>query len=211
MLLEKQTQLISGKVGDLEVIIDIPENENDDTFAILCHPHPVYGGTMHNKVVTTMARTCHSLNVPSIRFNFRGVGQSAGEYDNAIGEIDDCLAVIDYVKQHYPNKKLWLMGFSFGAYIAAKSASMVNPELLVTIAPPVGKEYFENFPAREGSWVLVQARDDDVIDAQAVFDWYDSLNNKPELVEFDKAGHFFHGNLIPLRKRLENAIKKVLK
>ena len=194
MINQKTTQKIQGAVGELEVLVDIPEHAVKDRFAILCHPHPLYGGTMHNKVVSTMARTCHSLNIPSIRFNFRGIGQSQGEYDNAQGEVDDCLAVIKYVQTHYPNKKLWVMGFSFGAYIAAKVASMIHPELLVTIAPPIGKDYFGALPARSEPWILVQAQDDEVIDPDAVFEWYDNLQHQPTLIRFEKAGHFFHGN-----------------
>ncbi|MAZ39512.1 MAG: alpha/beta hydrolase [Legionellales bacterium] len=210
MINQKNTQQIQGAIGELEVILDFPENAVTDRFAILCHPHPLYGGTMQNKVVSTMARTCHDLGIPSIRFNFRGIGQSQGEYDDAKGEVEDCLAVLHYIQQHYPCRKIWLMGFSFGAYIAAKAASIASPELLVTIAPPVGKDYFGELPDRNAAWILVQAQDDEIIDANAVFNWYENLNHQPILIRFEQAGHFFHGNLVTLRERLTLVIKKCL-
>ena len=95
---------IPGKAGQIEAILDIPENSNPDTMAVICHPHPLYEGTMHNKVVSTLHRVCNQFNIPNLRFNFRGVGQSEGEYAGTEGGVEDCLAVIDYLKQNYPYK-----------------------------------------------------------------------------------------------------------
>lgn len=198
--------LIPGKAGQIEAIMDMPENANSDTIAVICHPHPLFEGTMHNKVVSTLHRVCHQLNIPNVRFNFRGVGKSEGEYAGAEGGVEDCLAVIDYLKESHPHKNLWIFGFSFGAYVAAKTATQVATELLITVAPPVGKDYFGQLPERKQPWILAQSKDDQVIDAQAVYDWYDSLEHQPYLISFDEAGHFFHGKLIPLREKLLEAI-----
>lgn len=205
------SNLIPGKAGNLEILIELPEKLNKplppfETVAVICHPHPLHEGSMHNKVVTTLARTCHDLHIISVRFNFRGVEKSEGTYAEGIGEIDDCLAVIDYMQKNYPHKTLWLMGFSFGAFIAAKAASIIETDLLVTVAPPLGKAYFGLFPERTKPWILVQSKDDKVIDAKAVFDWYETLQHKPTFLRFEDAGHFFHGKLIQLREQLIAAI-----
>lgn len=207
MLNQDNTLLIPGKAGQIEAIMDMPENASTDTVAVICHPHPLFEGSMHNKVVSTLHRICKELTIPNLRFNFRGVGKSQGEYAGAEGGVEDCLSAIDYLKQNYPHKKLWILGFSFGAYVAAKTASETPAELLITIAPPVGKDYFGQLPERKHPWILVQSKDDQVIHAQAVYDWYDSLEHKPYFISFDAAGHFFHGNLIPLREKIIDAIK----
>lgn len=206
MLNQNNTLLIPGKAGQIEAIMDLPENANSDTIAIICHPHPLFEGTMHNKVVSTLHRACNQRNIPNMRFNFRGVGKSEGEYAGAEGGVEDCRSVINYLQNNYPHKNLWIFGFSFGAYVAAKTATQVATELLITVAPPVGKDYFGQLPERKQPWILVQAKDDKVIDAQAVYDWYDNLECQPQLISFDEAGHFFHGKLIPLREKLLEAI-----
>lgn len=206
MRMIEEIQFLQGAVGTIEMLVDFPEKEQPAAVAVICHPHPLFGGTMHNKVVSTLARVCKTLEIPSFRFNFRGVGKSEGTYDKTIGEIQDCLSVVAAAKAQYPDTPIWLMGFSFGAYVAAKAAAQEQPALLVTVAPPVGKEYFGDLPDRTAPWILVQAKDDEVINAEAVFAWYETLAHKPKLLEFAKAGHFFHGNLIPLREQITAAI-----
>jgi uncharacterized protein len=207
---ENRVHCIQGTAGEIELLETIPLNDRKESIAVICHPHPLYGGSLRNKVVSTLARSSHELGIPSIRFNFRGVGQTQGVYDKGIGEVQDCVSVAQYALRAYPNRDLWLMGFSFGAFVAAKAASLLETALLVTVAPPVGKEYFGELPEREKPWILVQSLDDEVIDPFGVFSFYDSLAHKPNLIRFEKAGHFFHGHLVALREQLVETMKVLM-
>lgn len=113
---------VKGPAGKLEVAVGTPIGIDRSALGIICHPHPLHGGTMYNKVVTTLARTLQGLGLTTVRFNFRGVGKSQGEYDHGRGEIDDLLAVAAWLQKEMGHQEIWLAGFSFGAYIAANGA-----------------------------------------------------------------------------------------
>lgn len=200
----KETAItIPGPAGDLESILLEPQDQkNLQAVAIVCHPHPLYEGTMNNKVVTTVARTLQELGLPVIRFNFRGVGKSNGEYGNTKGEIEDLLAVIAWVKKKYPAAKLWLAGFSFGSFIAAKVAIQIAVEKLILIAPPVNHFDFVDLPAFTSQVFVIQGDQDEVVPAEEVYAWVDSLETKPHLIHFPEATHFFHGRLGKLHDAL---------
>ncbi|HSC66336.1 MAG TPA: alpha/beta fold hydrolase, partial [Cellvibrio sp.] len=127
---KEQEFFIPGPSGQLEAIIHQGDNEGHfagrELLVVICHPHPVHGGTMDNKVVTTLMRTYRDLGVHVLRFNFRGVGKSEGSFDNAIGEVDDLRAVIAWVDQQLPDTSLLLAGFSFGSSIAAQASYLVE-------------------------------------------------------------------------------------
>lgn len=190
---------IPGPAGNLETVIEHPAKPIENTVAIICHPHPLHGGTMTNKVVTTLVRACQQLGVIAIRFNFRGVGQSEGQYDNAIGEQEDLKAVIAWAKKKYPDCKLWLAGFSFGSYIAAKEASEIPVEQLITIAPPINRFDIRSLPSLNCPWLIAQGDLDEVFPAQEVFDWLETRSENFQLIRMPDAGHYFHGKLIELR------------
>lgn len=199
-------QLIKGPAGQLEVAVNETAAESGKAWAIVCHPHPLYGGTMHNKVVTTLAKTFQSKGAATVKFNFRGVGRSEGVFDHGDGELDDLMAVIDWVQQQSVKKEIWLGGFSFGAFIAAKAAAMLPVSKLVTIAPAV-----QHFPMNDIGpitcpWVLVQGDRDDVVPPDAVYAWVETRNPKPTVLRFPDAGHFFHGQLSELRERISEAL-----
>ncbi|MGB0495302.1 MAG: alpha/beta hydrolase, partial [Kangiellaceae bacterium] len=122
--------MLEGATGQLEAIMDLPQEsidfENSNYLAVCCHPHSLHGGTLTNKVVYTLSRSIASLGIPSIRFNFRGVGKSEGEYDGGIGEQDDLTKVVDWMVQQHPGKKLILGGFSFGAYVSIMAANKLR-------------------------------------------------------------------------------------
>lgn len=201
------TQLIDGPAGKLEVaILEATENERN-AWGIVCHPHPLYGGTMHNKVVTTLAKTFQGMGVTTIRFNFRGVMRSEGRYDQGNGELDDLLAVIDWVQRERKRTEIWLGGFSFGAFIAAKAATEYPVNKLVTIAPPVQHFPMGDLPPIRCPWVLVQGDRDDVVPAEDVYRWVESRDPKPIVLRFPEAGHYFHGQLAELRSQIETALK----
>ena len=168
-------------------------------FAVICHPHPQAGGTLHNKVVHTLARTFQELGVPTLRFNFRGVGKSSGEFDNGNGETEDALAVIEWGRTRWPGAPFWLAGFSFGAFVALKASARLTPERLITVAPPVQRFEFAPLSPPTCPWLLVQGEQDEIVDARSVLAWAERLSPMPDVVTLPGVGHFFHGRLQDLR------------
>jgi alpha/beta superfamily hydrolase len=205
--MKEATQLIDGPSGKLEVAVSEPTGEERSAWGIVCHPHPLYGGTMHNKVVTTLAKTFQGMGVTTVRFNFRGVMRSEGSFDQGNGELDDLLAVIDWVQRERLKNEIWLAGFSFGAFIAAKAATQIPVNKLVTVAPPVQHFPMQNLPPITCPWVLVQGELDDVVPPKEVFEWAESRQPQPIIIRFPQAGHFFHGQLGELRMRIEEALR----
>lgn len=212
----ENTFLIEGAVGPLEIATSVPEVLSPlKTVGIICHPHPLFGGTFRNKVVTTLARAFYLFGLASVRFNFRGVGQSVGVFDEGRGEVDDLRAVMQAVQQDYPDHKIILVGFSFGAYVAAQCA--VNNDdcvLLLSIAPAVLHFPFTDVSQIKSPWIILQGETDEVANPQALWDWYEStgvgLANPPQLIRFPNTGHFFHGQLIPLRERVGLILQQYL-
>lgn len=205
------TFIIPGVVGDIEILAtpaNEPNSTNAHATAIICHPHPLHGGTMKNKVVTTLARVFRDLGLRTVRFNFRGVGKSVGTHDEGHGEVDDVLAIADWIKTQFPQDELWLSGFSFGAYVATIAATKIKTSQLVTIAPQVSRFKQADLSQLTCPWVLVQGEQDEVISPSEVFDWIDTLAYKPDLIRMPTAGHFFHGQLLELRKKLEEYLQE---
>ncbi|TDU30847.1 hypothetical protein DFR24_0204 [Panacagrimonas perspica] len=192
---------LAGPAGDLECFVAVPRGEIRG-IAVACHPHPLYGGAMSNKVVYALASAALAQGLVAARFNFRGVGQSTGTYDAARGETDDCLAVVDWLRAQQPGLPLLLAGFSFGAYVSLKAAATAQPAALVSIAPPFGR-YFDDaeLPPHPGCrWLAVHSRDDDTVsydETAAILRDYDPA---PTLVTVDGAGHFFHGRLQDIKE-----------
>jgi len=140
--------LIAGPSGALEVASLCPSKAADaNLVVIVCHPHPLQGGTWTNKVVTTVCRYLNRLNLACVRFNFRGVGQSSGTYDEGVGESCDLISVIEWVTASYPHVRVALVGFSFGAFVAYRVAGQQVLAHLVLIAPPVPRYgFFDTSP-----------------------------------------------------------------
>jgi uncharacterized protein len=187
---------IAGPAGVLEAAIDASAVPAVAT-ALICHPHPLQQGTMSNKVVTTVARTFARLGADAVRFNFRGVGGSAGAYADGIGERDDALAIVAWCRKRWPARPLYLGGFSFGAAVAAAIASRVAPAGLVTVAPPVDRLSVD-FIAPACPWLLVHGDADDVVPPGPVLEWCATLPTPPRIVLLPGVGHFFHGRLAAL-------------
>lgn len=199
--------MIDGPAGQLEMIVNEATKESN-IWGIVCHPHPLFGGTMHNKVVTTLAKMFQGMGANTVRFNYRGVMKSEGAFANGEGELEDLLAVVKWVRELSPRQEIWLAGFSFGGYISVKAAPLVDAKKLVTIAPPV-----ENFPMADLApvtcrWVLAQGEKDDVVSSSAVLAWAESRDPKPVILRFPEAGHFFHGALTELRTRVAEELVK---
>ena len=196
---------LAGPAGEIEALVEIPadapaaDGGAPSRFGVVCHPHPLYGGTLDNKVVYTLARVCVELGVPSIRFNFRGVGGSAGSYDEGRGETADALAVIAYGRERWPGAALWLAGFSFGGAVAVRAAAQAGPERLVTVAPGITRVAMEGVDSPACPWLIVQGDADDVIEPAAVLDWAGRQATPAVVRMLPGAGHFFHGRLHELR------------
>lgn len=209
--LQSETLLLDGPVGPLDVAVDLPKPDVpvQPVTAIVCHPLSTEGGTMHNKVVTMAANSLRDLGVATVRFNFRSVGDSAGNFDHGNGEQDDLKAVAAWVRTQRPGDQLWLVGFSFGAYVSLKAAAEVQPQALVSIAPPAGRWDFEGIhpPAQ---WLVIQGEQDEIVEPQAVFDWLDTLDAPHELVRMPDTSHFFHRKLIDLRGAITHGVKRWL-
>lgn len=189
------TLLLDGPAGPLETLVALPSGACRG-IAVVCHPHPLGGGALSNKVVYALASAAAKAGLATARFNFRSVGRSAGAHDNGIGEVDDALAVVDWMRQQLPGQPLLLAGFSFGGYVALAAAARAAPRALVTIAPPF--RYFATLPrppAPQAPWLIVHGRDDELVAHQDTVNLLPEFDPQPELVSPDGTGHFFHGRL----------------
>ena len=165
---------------------------------------------MHNKVVTMAARSLRELGVTVVRFNFRGVGASGGTFDQGDGEREDLRAIAAWVRAQRPDAALWLAGFSFGAFVSLRMAQALQPQALVSIAPPVDRGWdFDNLqpPAQ---WLVIQGEADEIVDAQAVYRWLATLDAPHTLVRMPDTSHFFHRKLIDLRGAIQHGVRRWL-
>ena len=201
--------MLAGPAGALEALTLCPAAEVVAT-AVLLHPHPLHGGTMQNKVVHTLARAFAELGIASVRFNFRGVGASAGRFANGEGEAEDALAVIQWVREQRPDTPVWLAGFSFGAYVALRVAARAQVNGLVTVAPAVHLYDFTTLTLSKCPWLLIQGEADEVVPVEAVRDWVAGAVPRPQALFLPDVGHFFHGHLNDLRSALRDFIPQHL-
>jgi alpha/beta superfamily hydrolase len=199
---EKTAMLLEGPAGKIEAVLTSPADSSRKIVGIVCHPHPLYEGNMNNKVVTTVARAFEILNVVAVRFNFRGVGKSEGEYGNFDGEIEDLKAVLNWVETAFPQHDVWLAGFSFGSYIAASVANQKKVAALISVAPAVNHRDFTKFTHIQCPWWVIQGAQDELVPVQEVKEWAEHPPSPLKLIVFDDASHFFHGKLIELRECL---------
>jgi alpha/beta superfamily hydrolase len=191
---------VAGPAGVLETRLEYPGNSDATlVFGVVCHPHPLYGGTMDNKVTHVLARAMNDRGAPAFRFNFRGVGASAGSFDHGRGETGDLAAVVAEGRRRFPNAALWLGGFSFGAFVALRGAEQLRPSKLVAVAPPVGRFELGSVVNPDCDWMLAQGDADDVVPPDAVLAWAAEQPRKPRLHVLHGAGHFFHGKLHELK------------
>ncbi len=207
----RESLMLKAPAGELEALLEEPREIRRQAVAVLCHPHPQFQGTMLNKVVHTLARVANELGMPAVRFNFRGVGASDGQYANGLGETEDTIAVARWARQRYENASLWLGGFSFGAMVAARAALSLEPAQLISIAPPAAR-MAGLLEGRQPAcpWLIVQGDADEVVDCESVVNWVNQLEPGPELVILPGVDHFFHGRLSLLRETLLSHLEPVL-
>jgi alpha/beta superfamily hydrolase len=186
---------LAGPAGELEALFEMPAAGPPRAVGVICHPHPLFGGTLDNKVVHTLARSFQELGAATLRFNFRGVGASAGQFAEGLGESDDTLAVIAQLRARLPQLPLWLAGFSFGGAVAVRAAGTAAPRQLVTVAPAVTRMNLNDIKVPTCPWLIVQGCDDELVAAPAVQAWALGLTPQPTLKLLAGVDHFFHGRL----------------
>jgi uncharacterized protein len=188
--------MISGPAGELESILEFDPETTPRVTAVVCHPHPLYGGTMHNKVVFRAARAAREAGLPTLRFNFRGVGESQGTHDAGHGERDDVRAALDYLDQRFPRLPACLMGFSFGSWVGLRvGAEDSRTAALVGMGLPTIDSDFGYLRGVTKPKLIVQGTRDQYgrrEDVQAVFD---ALAGPKQIHWVEGADHFFSGRL----------------
>ncbi len=198
---------LNGPVGQLEVLTTWPKQRQTQGTMVICHPHPLYEGTMHNKVVFTLAKAFDQLGLATVRFNYRGVGQSEGQYGQMIGEIEDLKAIITWVQSVLPQDDIWLAGFSFGSFISASVANQINAKYLVNIAPAVNHADFSNLKNISCPWLVIQGDQDDVVPYDEVIHFAKYPPAALQLITMQNVGHYFSGHLITLRELIIKQLK----
>lgn len=191
---------IEGPAGRLEAIVEAEPDDPPRAAAVVLHPHPQHGGTMHNKVAHTLARSFVRHGFATLRFNFRGTEGSDGEYDEGRGELADALAAMAWMRDRYPGLPFWLAGFSFGAAIGIRAAAEQPVDGLISVAPAVYR-FASGLETQPSSpWLIVQGDNDELVPIDETVAWVDSLAPGPELLVMTGAEHFFHGRLVELRE-----------
>ena len=186
---------IDGPAGKLEVVLGVP-TQTPRGIALVCHPNPLQGGTLDNKVVQTLAKAFFAQDYVAVRFNFRGVGQSAGTFDEGAGETDDALAALEHARARFGAAlPIALAGFSFGAFVQTRVAHRVRATGLVLVGPAVNRFPVEQVPANT---IVVHGEIDDVVPLADVFAW--ARPQELPVVVFPGCGHFFHGRLPQLAR-----------
>ena len=197
---------IPGPVGQLEALIDSPTGA-PRAVVVFGHPLPIEGGTMHTKVVFQSAKALTRIGCAVVRFNFRGVGRSAGTWDEGQGEQDDYRAAIDYAASRFPGIELWAAGFSFGSHVAMSvGAADDRVCTLIGIAPPVNKYDFNVAAGSPKPKFIVHGIEDELIPLKAVREFYARMADPKELVEIDRANHLFDGQAAEVGEALEDLL-----
>jgi alpha/beta superfamily hydrolase len=193
---------IAGPAGTLEVAFNVPEGALRG-IALIAHPHPLQGGTLDNKVVQTLAKTFAALGYAAVRFNFRGVGLSEGQFDDGVGETDDALAALAAAKLEFGELPVALAGFSFGSYVQTRVAHVITAERLVLIGPAVKRFPIEVVPP---DTIVIHGEEDDVVALADVLAW--ARPQQLPIMVFPGCGHFFHGRLPQLQRVITGMWKK---
>lgn len=202
-MLKRETPIsIDGPSGVLEGLYY--EEPAARGLALICHPNPVKGGTMLNKVVSTLQRTARDAGYSTLRFNYRGVGASAGEHDMRFGEVDDAEAALGWLRAQAPELPVILLGFSFGGFVAGalsgrEQARGGEIERLLLVAPAAAR--LEGVALHEGSQLsIIQPAQDEVVEPESVYAFSAGLSRPHELLKVAECGHFFHGKLVELKE-----------
>ncbi|HEY6196191.1 MAG TPA: alpha/beta fold hydrolase [Candidatus Eisenbacteria bacterium] len=198
---------LQGPAGRIEALLQDREGTEPAFVAVVCHPHPLYGGTMHNKVTHRVATTLFALGAVVVRFNFRGVGRSEGVHDRGRGELEDSLVVLDWLRRRHPAAAAWSAGFSFGSWVASRlAASDAAVERLVLVAPPVHTQTFEEMRVANVRKLVVQGTADEVCRPENLARVFPTWAEPKRLELVEGASHFFDRKLAELGGALERVL-----
>lgn len=197
-MLSAPKQLIAGPTGQLEIAYEAPQGACR-ALAVICHPHPLHGGTMDNKVVTTLGRACAMMGCAVVRFNYRGVGASAGQFDNTVGEADDAAAALAWLQaQHSPALPVVLAGFSFGTAVAARLAARLAPDTLsAMILAGAAVQRFAQVDVPVAKTLMIHGELDETVPLQETIDW--AVQFQLPVTVVPRSDHFFNKQLGPLK------------
>ncbi len=184
--------------GHLEGILK-PEAEGSQPpryTGLVCHPHPLYGGTMHNKVVFKVTQTLQALDIPVLRFNFRGVGHSTGTYDEGRGEVEDVRFALEFLSRRYPGIPVILAGFSFGAYVGLRAASADDRvQAMIGLGVPVRLFDGDTLRGCHKPKLIVHGTLDEIVPYDQVAQWFEQVAVPKSMIAVQGADHFFQGHL----------------
>ncbi len=203
MLARENPVMIDGPVGALEALhLRVADARG---IALVCHPNPSQGGTMLNKVVSTLQRTARDSGLATLRFNYRGTGKSAGEHDMHSGEVDDAQAALEWLQEQHPDLPVYLFGFSFGGFVAGSLSGRLEQAGVAVaqvflVAPAAMRFDQQHAIAQHTTLTVIQPEEDEVIDPELVYRWSNSLSTPHSLLKVAECGHFFHGRLPELKQ-----------
>ncbi len=204
-----QAITLPGPAGALEGLLQEHDAHDHTLTAVVCHPHPLHGGTLHNKVVQRLASTLHGMGAAVLRFNFRGVGASQGTHDDGRGELEDARAAWVWMRARYPEARAWLGGFSFGSWIAARlAASEADVERLILIAPPVSTSDLSVLRTCAVPKLVIQGTRDDLAPREALVAEFPHWAEPKTLIEVEGATHFFDKQLGALADALLQGLER---
>jgi alpha/beta superfamily hydrolase len=187
-----ESLFIEGPAGRLEALLEEPDDQAPREAVLVCHPHPQYGGTMHNKVVYRIARGMRRAGAVALRFNYRGVNLSEGKYDDGAGELEDARAVLEFLRARYPELPFSLAGFSFGSRIILKlGCELANPTRLIAVGFPAGDERSLTLGHCGVPRVFIQSTHDQFGPREAMEKYFASLEGPKELIWIESRDHFF--------------------
>jgi alpha/beta superfamily hydrolase len=191
-----ETLFLPGPAGRLETVIEEPEDQAPREAVLICHPHPQFGGTMHNKVVYRMARGMRRAGAVAMRFNYRGVNMSEGIYDNGIGELEDARAALDFLRARYPDLPFSLAGFSFGSRIILKlGCEIPGARRLIAVGFPAGDAASRALGTCEIPRVFIQSTNDEFGPRYAMESYFATLDGAKKVIWIEARDHFFAGGL----------------
>ena len=191
-----ESLLIDGPVGKLEALLEEPEDQSPNAAWLVCHPHPLHGGTMHNKVVYRIARGMRRAGAVVLRFNYRGVNRSEGKYDDGVGEIEDARAALEVLRSRYPELPFSLAGFSFGSRIILKlGCELADLSRLIAVGFPASYQDSRELGRCETPKVFILSRHDEFCPVPAMEAYFAALPGPKELIWVEARDHFFTGAL----------------
>jgi uncharacterized protein len=208
---ESKNFFLTGPEGKLEAVLWTPTASTPTTAALVCHPHPLYGGTMHNKVVFQASKALDALGIAVLRFNFRGAGLSEGRHDRGIGEVDDVRAALEFLAIEFPLASLLVAGFSFGCWVGLRAGCEdERVEKLIGIGAPVNNSNLSYLLRCQKPKLFVHGSNDEHGDVEKVRELVASLPGENDLVVVDHVDHFFTGKIEELGRAITEWLKPAL-